>query len=89
MKWYRVVGEFRGKIYANDGETVKTQEPTKIDHTVSAKDEEDAKGRALWDIAWLEYALDDYDYVAEPEVTEVPQDQAMRLMGASTLPGLG
>lgn len=82
---YRVSGTFTGAVLDGNGKTVKESHGT-IAVTIQAGTPEQAAINALREKA-REEGLDDYDWLGEPEIVEVPEDVSMNLIGAERLPG--
>lgn len=87
MPYYNVQGQFIGHVLDRNGEQVAKRNGV-VNLNVIAGSPEIAADMALWDVAYKEYACDDYEWRGEPEVTELPEDQAMAAMGAPMLPGM-
>ena len=87
MPYYNVKGRFVGEVLDRNGETADQRSGT-INHNIFSSGPEFAADIALRIVAYHEHACDDYWWQSEPEVTELPEDQAMRAAGYASLPGL-
>lgn len=81
--FYKVTGKIKRRVVA-DGLHIENE--ALVDRVAFAKTPEAAADRALGD-AVAEAGYTDGEWVGEPEAVEIPEDQAMRLVGAPVLPG--